>query len=63
MPAAESATEHDGAPSAARDSRYPLDRIRRARYVLYAKMTAAVPKPTAAVTARLNSIVHMSRSS
>jgi hypothetical protein len=60
MPAAESATEHDGAPSAARDSRYPLDRT---RYVLYAKMTAAVPKPTAAVTARLNSIVHMSRSS
>src|SRR5262249_61934936 len=40
-------------------SRYPL---KRAKYLLYARATAATPKPTAAANARLNRVVHMSRS-
>src|SRR5262245_51184172 len=40
-------------------SRYPLS---RAKYLLYARATAATLKQTAAANARLNRVVHMSRS-
>jgi hypothetical protein len=40
-------------------SRY---RARRARYALCARTTAATPKETAAPNARLNMVIHMSRS-
>jgi len=56
------ATEHEDAPSAARAD-HPLERARRARYVLYARAMAAAPKQTAAANVKLNRIVRMSRSS
>src|SRR6516162_6278851 len=60
VPASGRAADHDRPPSAARARRYPLDRATR---LLYAMTTAATPKQAAEANARLNTVIHMSRSS
>src|ERR1700758_3792571 len=47
-------------PRTARARRYPLNRATR---LLYAMTTAAMPKQAAEANARLNTVIHMSRSS
>jgi hypothetical protein len=53
------AADHDRPPSTARARRYPLNRATR---LLYAMTTAAMPKQAAEANARLNTVIHMSRS-
>src|SRR5207244_10657420 len=60
VPASDRAADHDRAPSAARARRYPLNRATR---LLYAMTIAAAPKQPAEANARLNTVIHMSRSS
>jgi hypothetical protein len=59
-PVSDRAADHDRPPSAARARRYPLNRATR---LLYAMITAATPKQPAEANARLNTVIHMSRSS